>query len=408
MGPARGRRRHQASAYVIDYGLNLLLGAVGLHQRPAGRPARTGRQPPVWAARPATWQPVAALRDTEFSVGARLRQDRIGRVGLFTTEGRAHRHRPRDRITETALAAYIEPAPSGALAAQHGLAADEIRPTSPPWAGSTTWATAAARARLPDQPPAGPPVFGPSTWPAAPSSTPTGATASQQRRPRRHQVNPPTAAPSTGAPDRPRPGRRAGVRAARPARAGTPACRCGRWRWPRSWSLSATRGITEPRGASAGTGWNGPTTSRPSTASSSTPTWPSRKPASPTRRRRRRPRAQRHPRHRVPGGSAPTGRPLVRAACACATWAPTPRRRAAPTNPRHSGRPTCAWDTARTAGSSSASTCSTCSTARPATSNTGAAHAQRALRYQLHGGIDGRLGTCSNPQPAGQPAHRVP
>ena len=100
----------RASAYVIDYGLNLYSAPSGYISGLQGDQHEQADSRLVWGGEARhSWQPVAALRDTEFSAGARLRQDRIGRVGLFTTEGRARTGTVReDRITETALAAYVE------------------------------------------------------------------------------------------------------------------------------------------------------------------------------------------------------------------------------------------------------------------------------------------------------------
>lgn len=100
----------RASAYVIDYGLNLYSAPSGYIGGLQGDQHEQADSRLVWGGEARhSWQPGPALRDTELSVGARLRQDRIGRVGLFSTEGRARTGTVReDRITETSLAAYLE------------------------------------------------------------------------------------------------------------------------------------------------------------------------------------------------------------------------------------------------------------------------------------------------------------
>ncbi len=99
-----------ASVYVIDYGLNLYSAPSGYIGGLQGDQHEQADSRLVWGGEARhTWRLGPALRDTELSVGTRLRQDRIGRVGLFTTEGRARTGTVReDRITETSLAAYLE------------------------------------------------------------------------------------------------------------------------------------------------------------------------------------------------------------------------------------------------------------------------------------------------------------
>jgi hypothetical protein len=100
----------RASAYVIDYGLNLYSAPSGYISGPQGDQHEQADSRITWGgeARHA-WFLGPALRDTELAIGTRLRQDRIGRVGLYTTEGRSRTGTVReDRITETALALFAE------------------------------------------------------------------------------------------------------------------------------------------------------------------------------------------------------------------------------------------------------------------------------------------------------------
>ena len=105
-----GAGSSRASAYVIDYGLNLFSAPSGFIGGPQGDQHEQADARTVWggqASRSASAGP--ALRHTLFTVGVQLRQDRIRSVGLYATEDRQRRDTVRqDRITETAAGLFVE------------------------------------------------------------------------------------------------------------------------------------------------------------------------------------------------------------------------------------------------------------------------------------------------------------
>ncbi len=99
-----------ASAYVIDYGLNLFSSASGFIKGPQGDQHEQADQRTVWGGQLARSLPLGpAWHDTELNIGAQLRQDRIAGVGLYDTQARQRTRTVReDRITETATALFTE------------------------------------------------------------------------------------------------------------------------------------------------------------------------------------------------------------------------------------------------------------------------------------------------------------
>lgn len=96
----------QASAYVVDYGLDLFSTPSGLldgqHEQADQRAIWGGEAARSHVFNWGGW-------DTEASVGLQFRQDRIGHVGLFQTVNRQRTSTTReDRITEDALGLYAE------------------------------------------------------------------------------------------------------------------------------------------------------------------------------------------------------------------------------------------------------------------------------------------------------------
>src|SRR6185369_9843668 len=151
----------KANLYVIDYGLNLFSAPSGFISGAQGDQHEQADQRTVWGGQASqSWLLGPAWRDTELTAGLQLRHDRIGKVGLYTTENRRRTATVReDRIEETACAAT------------------RSAPRPPPWPASSTWTTAAAP--RPDRPaPSSASSSVPSNCSAKPSSTPTGAMAS--------------------------------------------------------------------------------------------------------------------------------------------------------------------------------------------------------------------------------------
>jgi hypothetical protein len=94
----------RASAYAVDYGLNLFSAPSGFISGPDGDQHEQADQRTIWggAARHA-W----ALGQGELEIGAQLRIDRIANLGLYQTVGRARAATVRqDRVRESAGGVY--------------------------------------------------------------------------------------------------------------------------------------------------------------------------------------------------------------------------------------------------------------------------------------------------------------
>ncbi|MDE2585085.1 MAG: TonB-dependent receptor, partial [Betaproteobacteria bacterium] len=100
----------KASAYVIDYGLNLFSSPSGFINGPSGDQHEQADQRTVWGGQLSrSWFLGPRLKDTEITLGGQLRQDDIGKVGLYDTVLRQRTDTVReDRIRQTATAFYGE------------------------------------------------------------------------------------------------------------------------------------------------------------------------------------------------------------------------------------------------------------------------------------------------------------
>ena len=100
----------KANLYVIDYALNLYSAPSGFINGPQGDQHEQADQRTVWGGQGShSWFLGPEWKDTELLAGVQLRHDRIGKLGLYTTEGRQRTGTVReDRIEETAIAALFE------------------------------------------------------------------------------------------------------------------------------------------------------------------------------------------------------------------------------------------------------------------------------------------------------------
>jgi outer membrane receptor protein involved in Fe transport len=100
----------RANAYVIDYGLNLFSSASGYISGLSGDQHEQADERVVWGGDLRhTWFLGPQLRDTELTAGMQLRQDRIGKVGLYNTMDRQRTNTVReDKITETATGLFLD------------------------------------------------------------------------------------------------------------------------------------------------------------------------------------------------------------------------------------------------------------------------------------------------------------
>ncbi|UCV06025.1 TonB-dependent receptor [Dechloromonas denitrificans] len=100
----------KANLYVIDYALNLYSAPSGFINGEQGDQHEQADERTVWGGQGShTWFLGADWRDTELMAGVQLRHDRIGKIGLYTTENRQRTGTVREeRIEETAVAALFE------------------------------------------------------------------------------------------------------------------------------------------------------------------------------------------------------------------------------------------------------------------------------------------------------------
>ncbi len=130
----------QASAYVIDYGLNLFSNPSGYITGPQGDQHEQADRRVVWGGALArTWQLGPDWRDTDATLGLQLRQDRIATVGLYDTVARERTHTVReDAITQTALGLYGELRTQWLpwLRSITGVRADQVQARVEPLAGA--------------------------------------------------------------------------------------------------------------------------------------------------------------------------------------------------------------------------------------------------------------------------------
>jgi outer membrane receptor protein involved in Fe transport len=116
--------------YVVDYALNYYANPSGYINSVQGDQHEQADHRTLWGGQIRhSWVLGPQWKDTELSVGAQLRQDRIGRVGLYASENRQRTHTVReDRIRETALAFLLEARTqwTGWLRSTLGLRRDQI------------------------------------------------------------------------------------------------------------------------------------------------------------------------------------------------------------------------------------------------------------------------------------------
>lgn len=103
----------RANWYVVDYGLNLFSapsGYTNYNTYPLGDQHEQADERVVWGGGGRhSWLLGPAAKDTELTAGFQLRQDRIGKVGLYETQNRVRMNTLReDRITETATGLFMD------------------------------------------------------------------------------------------------------------------------------------------------------------------------------------------------------------------------------------------------------------------------------------------------------------
>ncbi len=125
--------------YVVDYGLNYFANPSGYIGGVQGDQHEQADERTLWGGQVKhSWFLGPQWKDTELSVGAQLRQDRISSVGLYATENRQRTNTIReDRIRETALAFLLEARTqwTGWLRSTLGLRRDQIDARVTPLAG---------------------------------------------------------------------------------------------------------------------------------------------------------------------------------------------------------------------------------------------------------------------------------
>ncbi len=125
--------------YVVDYGLNYFANPSGYIGGVQGDQHEQADERTLWGGQVRhSWFLGPQWKDTELSVGAQLRQDRISSVGLYATENRQRTNTIReDRIRETALAFLLEARTqwTGWLRSTLGLRRDQIEARVTPLAG---------------------------------------------------------------------------------------------------------------------------------------------------------------------------------------------------------------------------------------------------------------------------------
>ncbi len=107
---SRADGQTRASAYVLHYGLNLFSNPSGYINGPLGDQHEQADERVVWGGQALrSWRLAERWRDTELTLGAQLRQDRIGTLGLYDTVSRQRTNTVlQDKVAETAWGAYAE------------------------------------------------------------------------------------------------------------------------------------------------------------------------------------------------------------------------------------------------------------------------------------------------------------
>jgi len=131
--------RTEANAYVVDYGLNLYANPSGFINGPQGDQHEQADERTVWGGQLARhWALAPAGKETELTLGAQLRHDRIGTLGLYDTVDRVRSGTVReDRVRETLLGLYAEARTQWLpwLRSDLGLRLDTLRTTVTPTGG---------------------------------------------------------------------------------------------------------------------------------------------------------------------------------------------------------------------------------------------------------------------------------
>ncbi len=105
-GPQHSSRAH---AYLINYSLNLFSAPSGYITGLQGDQHEQADQRWLWGGGAQRSLFLGQDDDTELTVGGQWRQDRIGQLGLYTTENRVRTQTIReDRVTESALGLFAE------------------------------------------------------------------------------------------------------------------------------------------------------------------------------------------------------------------------------------------------------------------------------------------------------------
>lgn len=130
----------QASAYVVDYGLNLFSNPAGFISGAQGDQHEQVDQRVTWGGQVAhTWLLDQAWFDTEATLGLQWRQDRIGSVGLYNTVDRQRTDTVReDKVWQNAIGLYGEAKTQWQpwLRSIIGLRQDALRARVTPLAGA--------------------------------------------------------------------------------------------------------------------------------------------------------------------------------------------------------------------------------------------------------------------------------
>ncbi|RZI82727.1 MAG: TonB-dependent receptor [Rubrivivax sp.] len=134
--------RTHANAYVVDYGLNLFSNPSGFINGPQGDQHEQVDQRVTWGGHLArTWHLSPTWFSTEATLGLQLRQDRIGRVGLYDTVGRQRTNTVLDdRVQQTSVGVYAEAKTQWTdwFRSIVGLRQDELRARVTPLGGASS------------------------------------------------------------------------------------------------------------------------------------------------------------------------------------------------------------------------------------------------------------------------------
>jgi hypothetical protein len=130
----------KASAYVVDYGLNLFSTPSGFINGTQGDQHEQADQRSIWGGQGSrTWLLGANWLDSEITAGLQLRHDRVGALGLYDTANRRRTTTVREdsvRETATALYANLRTQWTPWLRSNIGLRRDQLNAQVTPLAGA--------------------------------------------------------------------------------------------------------------------------------------------------------------------------------------------------------------------------------------------------------------------------------